>query len=685
MIKTNKVKLDLHYNNIIRDYDVYKVYQEHKGDDEKERTVRKSSMDKIGDKFSPVISVIYKSGGIAYILVEKGTVRLEEFQSYINSFGQGVFVEEIDLSNHTSMSSGDLCQLLINTFPNIDLSEKFNNTLGRCFYFNQNSFKEDVITAYSVTISDLDSSKQECVVNINGESYNLLSKLLKCYANNEKVLKKIRKLPRYYKSGEGYIFREVDSYRSEDQCYVLRGIYGRKNKYIALDLDIKDLQAFENSKKGMLYQFFKDVDNKLKDYVQFTPLELKDDDILKKYSNTISIEHRENLFNDLGINVIDCIEDVLSKKMVAMMVSKLRERGIENVSFSQDKLFNVVLIHDQDYYKKENLPDQHTNDLNTQHFTYENCITKSSEIDINENVVDKILTELIVKMDVANKCLSTYRWEWDKTVEYVMQDLVYNKETRKKERIYLVLTVFPDGSMEFYKVEDDSLDVYQSYDSIFKNNTDAVYTPEMLISTQGYQALISDSLMKVMPDLDELYFRLDAYKKEKEISKGDLVRLLESFMQSQPKYKEEVEGVLKSLNKDTYQYQEIVRKATKTGDAPLINLATSLGKEFVGHCRNNFRMVLNPCLKSDVVNVFQHIYILKDEEEPKKLYYYVGKKDSMKFTLINSCHIRKIMMLEGDFDEVFKNFLFDQLAVDLIRNRGYTVVPFLRKYIEEFK
>lgn len=42
MIKTNKVKLDLHYNNIIRDYDVYKVYQEHKGDDEKERTVRKS-------------------------------------------------------------------------------------------------------------------------------------------------------------------------------------------------------------------------------------------------------------------------------------------------------------------------------------------------------------------------------------------------------------------------------------------------------------------------------------------------------------------------------------------------------------------------------------------------------------------------------------------------------------------
>ena len=156
-------------------------------------------------------------------------------------------------------------------------------------------------------------------------------------------------------------------------------------------------------------------------------------------------------------------------------------------------------------------------------------------------------------------------------------------------------------------------------------------------------------------------------------------------MQSQPKYKEEVEGVLKSLNKDTYQYQEVVKKATKAGDAPLINLVTSLGKEFVAYCRNTFKIVLNPCLKSDVVNVFQHIYILKDEEDPNKLYYYVGKKEPMKFTLVNACHIRRITVLEGALDDDFKKFIFDQLSVNFIRNNDYTVVPFLRKYIEEFK
>lgn len=129
----------------------------------------------------------------------------------------------------------------------------------------------------------------------------------------------------------------------------------------------------------------------------------------------------------------------------------------------------------------------------------------------------------------------------------------------------------------------------------------------------------------------------------------------------------------------------MVRKASKAGNPPLINLATSLGRKFVKHCRDTSRVVFNPCLKSDVVKVFQHIYTLKDEEDSKKLYYYVGKKEPMKFTLVNACHIRRITVLEGALDDDFKKFIFDQLSVNFIRNNDYTVVPFLRKYIEEFK
>ncbi len=57
----------------------------------------------------------------------------------------------------------------------------------------------------------------------------------------------------------------------------------------------------------------------------------------------------------------------------------------------------------------------------------------------------------------------------------------------------------------------------------------------------------------------------------------------------------------------------------------------------------------------------------------------------MKFTLVNACHISRITVLEGALDDDFKKFIFDQLSVNFIRNNDYTVVPFLRKYIEEFK
>ena len=77
----------------------------------------------------------------------------------------------------------------------------------------------------------------------------------------------------------------------------------------------------------------------------------------------------------------------------------------------------------------------------------------------------------------------------------------------------------------------------------------------------------------------------------------------------------------------------------------------------------------------------QNINVIKDGDG---LYYYVGKKKSMKFDLNAACHIRKMILLDGDFDEAFNNFILEQLRVDLVRNEEYTVLPFIRKYINEF-
>lgn len=639
----------------------------------------KRSLEKL-DQLSPVLAVLYRYKGPVYLIFEKGRVCLEDLQSHINQYDKGAFVETLDINDPLSITPTELSQLLINMLPNMEFSQKFNNISGRYFSFNQKSFKKDCILAYHISLIESETSKQECMVYMEGESYHRLSKVLEY---NNKYRNDILKLPRYYKSNEGYVLRRCLIPLSTDQCFVRRSVYRRQREDFVNSLDIHDIQGFENSKCGMLHQFYIDVDLHLNDYVQLHPIDLDNEQMANTYSDFLSQDYIKNLYNDLGVHLIDHVNNSSSKKMIDLIASKLNDRGIVNIHHDKGKQFNIALIHNQKYCKNNKIPDQHVSDLNFQHITYETCIARDNTIDVGDNIVDRILMELLIKRDIANRSISIYHWDWDKPVEYVTRE----SERRDNKRItkYFLLSVFPDGSMDYYKIEDDTSELYQRYESVFTNYKSSVYEPELLISTPNHQVLISNSKMMVLPDLKELDFRLNAYRKDKEISKSKLTRLLNSFVETNEEYREEIERILKSLNKNTYQYQEVARRVTKAGNPPLMNLATSLGRKFVKHCRDTSRIVLNPCLKSDVVKVFQHIYTLKDEEDSNKLYYYVGKKEPMKFTLVNACHIRRITVLEGALDDDFKKFIFDQLSVNFIRNNDYTVVPFLRKYIEEFK
>ena len=679
MIKTNKVKLEIHYDHIIRDYDLYRIQPKRTDEKDEEKCVLKRSLEKL-DQLSPVLAVLYRYKGPVYLIFEKGSVCSEDLQSHINQYDKGSIVEPLDIKDPLSITPTELSQLLINMLPNMEFSQKFNNISGRYFSFNQKSFRKDCILAYHIRLIESETSKQECMVYMEGESYHRLSKVLE---HNERYRNDILKLPRYYKSCEGYVLRRCLTPLSTDQCFVRRSVYRRQREDFVNSLDIHDIQGFENSKCGMLHQFYIDVDLHLNDYVQLHPIDLDNEQMANTYSDFLSQDYIRNLYNEIGVYLIDRVNNNSSKKMIELIVSKLKDRGIDNIHHGKGKQFNIALIHNQKYCKTNSIPDQHVSDLNFQHITYETCIARDNNIDISDNVINRILMELLIKRDIANRSISIYHWNWDKPVEYVIRE----SERCGNKRItkYFLLSLFPDGSMDYYKIEDDTSELYQRYESVFTNYKSSVFEPELLISTQDYQALISDSKMMVLPDLKELDFRLNAYRKDKEISKSKLTRLLKSFVETNEEYREEIERILKNLNKNTYQYQEVVRKASKAGNPPLINLATSLGRKFVKHCRDTSRVVFNPCLKSDVVKVFQHIYTLKDEEDSKKLYYYVGKKEPMKFTLVNACHIRRITVVEGALDDDFKKFIFDQLSVNFIRNNDYTVVPFLRKYIEEFK
>ncbi len=69
--------------------------------------------------------------------------------------------------------------------------------------------------------------------------------------------------------------------------------------------------------------------------------------------------------------------------------------------------------------------------------------------------------------------------------------------------------------MDYYKIEDDTSGLYQNMNLSLQIIKVLFLNQKLLISTQDYQALISDSKMMVLPDLKELDFRLNAYRKDK--------------------------------------------------------------------------------------------------------------------------------------------------------------------------
>lgn len=465
MIKTNKVKLEIHYDHINRDYDLYRIQPKQTDDKDEEKCVLKRSLEKL-DQLSPVLAVLYRYKGPVYLIFEKGSVCSEDLQSHINQYDKGAFVETLDINDPLSITPTELSQLLINMLPNMEFSQKFNNISGRYFSFNQKSFRKDCILAYHISLIESETSKQECMVYMEGESYHRLSKVLEY---NNKYRNDILKLPRYYKSNEGYVLRRCLTPLSTDQCFVRRSVYRRQREDFVNSLDIHDIQGFENSKCGMLHQFYIDVDLHLNDYVQLHPIDLNNEQMANTYSDFLSQDYIRNLYNDLGVHLIDRVNDSSSKKMIDLIVSKLKDRGIDNIHYDKGKQFNIALIHNQKYCKNNKIPDQHVSDLNFQHITYETCIARDNTVDISDNIMDRILMELLIKRDIANRSISIYHWNWDKPVEYVTRES--ERCGNKKITKYFLLSVFPDGSMDYYKIEDDTSELYQRYESVFTNGS----------------------------------------------------------------------------------------------------------------------------------------------------------------------------------------------------------------------
>ena len=68
MIKTNRVKLNIHYDHIMQDFDIYKVGQNLNGMDKEQRKVVTHGVETLADSLSPALAVLYRYGGYLYTI-----------------------------------------------------------------------------------------------------------------------------------------------------------------------------------------------------------------------------------------------------------------------------------------------------------------------------------------------------------------------------------------------------------------------------------------------------------------------------------------------------------------------------------------------------------------------------------------------------------------------------------------
>ena len=699
MIQTNNIKIHINYLKIDQDFDIYKIGQECRGKSEVERKAILELVESIVDRISPALAVLYRYGGYLYAIFKKDTCKLEELQEYVQSILEGkpgnIFVTKISILERNSIYQNDLCQLFANMIPNMGTKDKFNNISGKLYYFNNKSFKkDDCVTAYKIAIESIENKRANYIVTIEAESY---FKLAKVAMYHEKDIAKLESLPRYFIDEKDDLFKRVCGNVPKDQCFIKRNPGSKKNKNIAKDLDILDYEKFLNSKKGILYRFSQEFKEYFGDYIEIEWITLKKENVIKSYQYVEDKNIKMNRLNQLGIQLIDTIQDEQSDQFMQLLKNQILCNGIDNVCIGENNLneLKIRLIHDSDYYKSNELEDQHCSDLLTQHITYE-ALFEHGTNEINKNMVTKILQELMIKKDVYDRRISLFKWTCDDKVEYVNVESIYNKFTNKYEDLFTKAVVYPNGVLEFEHIKDSSTEEYKYYKKIFRDDFKKNYSyfvkPEMLITYKNTRILIDDTAIVVLPDLEELSFRLKNYHKDKVITASKLTEILNEFIQRFPEYKEDAESILFEMKQDPkteYRYQQVVNNKN-CSDAnyvkPLFRLKNNkFVKTLMKFCRTEYRIVLNPCLKGDVVKLFQSVNILKDAYNEHVSYYYVGKKDVMKSDLKNSCHIRRVTVLEGEKDDWFINYIYDQLCVDFVRNGEYTVLPFINKYINEYK
>ncbi len=696
---TNELKCIFNDKNIKRDFDIFSISV----NNEENHTGAK--LLDISDSVK-ALSVLYKYGTKMYCMYKKDDVNEQGLELLIKeNCSIDVTVKKInpvDSSSHQILEV-DLMQLLCNSLMN-DIKESYNNLSGKLYYLKSDSVysRDNKVSRISVLEFDFSQSKKyDTVYNIQIKSitFNRLDKALhSCKRKKEREV--LLKKPKYIFDENGNFKRLLKSEYIPDDCkFVEKSIKKIDCDFIRLN----SVDEFSNTKMGALYQFLEDVKMYLSDYLSFEFKKVDKIKVVNKVSDNVVNKKEKEYFkkiDDTGVVLVNKVDDDSRiESVIDDVIEGLHNNYVTNISFKDDieeDKFNVIFIHDKDYYFNNNLPDKHIPIVCGQHIVLEKYISKDKDDkikNVSSSVIKKILYELLIKEDIKNGKISLFNLDKLEDDLFYAIHQYYGTNDNKKS-MYHILKISCLSEISYLTVSEfenkelfNKLDEYRiKFTNKYLRHSDL----EMFVFNDNEATALIHNNLFTIPDINEIYYLLNNYAPNKSIPAIELEKYLREFCDDNPKYKEKMDNIISIIRqsqKKNYTYQEITNGKPNELE-PLMSIRDKLTIDFLKYCRNKYGIVFNPLLKNEInENVVKSastkINIYQNNIDPldNRFWYFVGSKGSLN-KYGKAVHIRCLESFEGD--NHLKDILLSQLNVDFVRLGEYTVHPFPYKYLKEY-
>jgi len=335
------------------------------------------------------LSVAFDYGKSAFILFKKDYAK--DKKEILDSLGD----EKLSIRKLSSTDVKDyllfrLFLYSLNNFSSENLN--FNNLSGKLILYSPNWISKN---RKSFKALDIDVDK-DLAFNASATTFTSVSLI--------KDKKLLATSPKYLMDGKNYSLKRILSSDKDSHIFIRTTLGDRKTEISFLDLSPAKIKQ---SKAFYLYQT---IDKLKASHSSYFNVSFDSKEIEETITETREKKVIDRVVSDFRfsiINVVDLDKDPndypIFKKLVDYLMDIVSPNAIKVSEAIDSKSYNIVFIHDAEYYKENNYPDPY------KLFDRSNviqCITKEdvgSKIDNdNKAIIKTCLKELVIKNDIIN-------------------------------------------------------------------------------------------------------------------------------------------------------------------------------------------------------------------------------------------------------------------------------------------